>query len=60
MLLKKKLDVSFFKTRNLELVVGMFSGCISLEELKISFLDDNIRDIRCMFKGCSSLKKDLF
>ena len=53
----KELDVSSFKTRNLELVISMFSGCTSLEELKISFLDDNINDMCSLFIGYFWLKK---
>jgi surface protein len=33
---------------------GMFYNCSSLKELNISnFNTDNVKDMSCMFKGCS-------
>ena len=50
------INLSNFNTKNVTIMVNMFSRCSSLENINLSnFNTQNVIDMNCIFSGCKSL-----
>ena len=51
------LDLSIFNTKEVTNMAFMFSGCISLENLKFNFTTEKVRNMESIFENCPKIKK---
>ena len=55
----QSLDLSSFKTTNVENMSALFWGCSALQSIDLSSFDTtNVQNMKNMFLGCFSLKKE--